>query len=276
MMREVAEGLHRAGAEPEGVRYAEVDADGVPALWAIPEGASSEHAIVWFHFGGSVVTSMYTDRKAAGHVAKAAGVRALVVNFRLAPENKCPAQIDDAVTAFEWVVAQGYAPEKIGSVGHSIGGNLAVTMPLTLRDTGRPLPGAIMAISPWIDQTMSHSDYVDKGGVTDRILNPGIAEFFRESWIGGTEFAPTDPRINLMHADLTGLPPISLHWGTHEVLNGECIWFAERLEKEGMDFQACPLEGGQHSFVIAAGKVPEADAEIQVMGRWLRDKLQVK
>jgi acetyl esterase/lipase len=79
-----------------------------------------------------------------------------------------------------------------------------------------------------------------------------------------------------MHAELTGLPPISLHWGTHEVLNGECIWFAERLEKEGMDFQACPLEGGQHSFVIAAGKVPEVDAEIQVMGRWLRDKLQVK
>ena len=276
MLREVAEGLHRATAEPEGVTYADVDADGVPALLAIPQGASSEHAIVWFHFGGSVLTSMYTDRKAAGHVAKAAGVRALVVNFRLAPENKHPAQIDDAVTAFEWLVAQGYAPEKIGSVGHSIGGNLAVNLPLTLRDKGRPLPGAIVSISPWIDQTMSHPDYTDKGGITDRLLNPGIAEFFRESWIGGTDVSPSDPQINLLHADLTGLPPISLHWGTHEVLHGECEWFAERLQKEGIDAQSRPLEGAQHSFVIAAGKVPEADAEIQVMGRWLRDKLQVK
>jgi acetyl esterase/lipase len=276
MMREIAEGLHRAGAEPEGVTYAEVDVNGVPALWAIPEGASSEHAIVWFHFGGSVVASMYTDRKAAGHVAKAAGVRALVVDFRLAPENKYPAQINDAVTAFEWLVAQGYAPEKIGSVGHSIGGNLAVTLPLTLRDKGRPLPGAIVAISPWIDPTMSHPDYADKGGITDRLLNKDLGEFFRESWIGGTEVSPSDPQINLMQADLTGLPPISLHWGTYEVLNGECNWFAERLQKEGIESQSRPLEGAQHSFVIAGGKVPEVDAEIQAMGRWLRDKLGVK
>src|SRR3982074_263731 len=105
--RDIAETLHTVGNEPEGVTYAEVNAGGVPALWCIPEASDADHVLLHNHMGGTVVTSMYSDRKAAGHIAKAAGVRALVLNYRRSPEHKFPAQTDDVQAAYRWLLAQG-------------------------------------------------------------------------------------------------------------------------------------------------------------------------
>ena len=79
-IRDIVENLHLAASEPEAVTYAEVDADGVPALWCIPEGSDPDRVLLHSHAGGSVVTSMHTDRKAIGHIAKAVGARALIPN----------------------------------------------------------------------------------------------------------------------------------------------------------------------------------------------------
>jgi hypothetical protein len=92
---------------------AEVDADGVPALWCIPEGCDANRVLLHSHSGGTVVTSMHTDRKAVGHIAKAVGVRALVLNYRRSPEHKFPAQIDDVEKAYHWLLAQRIHPENI-------------------------------------------------------------------------------------------------------------------------------------------------------------------
>ena len=89
--RDVVERLHLAGSEPEGVTYAEADINGVPSLWCIPEDCHKDHVLLHMHAGGSVVWSIHTDRKAVGHIAKAVGVRALLVGFRRAPEHKYPA-----------------------------------------------------------------------------------------------------------------------------------------------------------------------------------------
>jgi len=104
--RDMVENLHLAAIEPEAVTYAEVDADGVPALWCIPEGSDPDRVLLHSHSGGTVVTSMHTDRKAIGHIAKAVGVRALVPNYRRSPEHKFPAQIDDLEKAYRWLLAQ--------------------------------------------------------------------------------------------------------------------------------------------------------------------------
>jgi acetyl esterase/lipase len=113
--RDTVENLHLAAIEPEAVTYAEVDAGGVPALWCIPEGCDADHALLHSHSGGTVVTSMHTDRKAIGHIAKAVGVRALVLNYRRSPEHKFPAQIDDVEKAYRWLLAQGIRAENIAS-----------------------------------------------------------------------------------------------------------------------------------------------------------------
>ncbi|MFE4821624.1 alpha/beta hydrolase [Streptomyces sp. NPDC056704] len=140
VVRDIVDTHASASTEPEGVTYADVDADGVPALWVIPEGADPDKALLHFHFGGSVAASISSDRKAAGHIAKAAGARSLVVSFRLAPEYPHPAQFDDAETAYRWLLAQGYEPRNIGSTGHSIGGTLAVALPLRLLAKGEAAP----------------------------------------------------------------------------------------------------------------------------------------
>ncbi len=272
LVRAVCEGLHRFGSEPEDVTYAEVDANGVDAMWAIPAGADSEHALVHFHMGGSVVASMHSDRKAAGHIARAAGVRSLNVDFRRSPENPFPAQIEDAVTAFEWLVENGYQPANIGTVGHSIGGYLAVMLALTLREQGKPMPGAIVSISPWCDLDISN-ETIDSLAGRDRLLSRGLLEFFRSCWLGGTGVEFSDPRVSLLHADLAGLPPTNLYYGTEEILAGEDADFGELLLKAGVDAEVHALDEGQHSFVIAAGNVPEVDQAITDMGIWLRTKL---
>ena len=121
--RDILENLHLAAIEPEGVTYAEVDAGGVPALWCIPEGCDADRVLLHSHAGGTVVFSMYSDRKAVGHIAKAVGVRALVLHYRRSPEHKFPAQTEDVDKAHQWLLAQGYRPENIVSSGRSIGGN---------------------------------------------------------------------------------------------------------------------------------------------------------
>src|SRR2546429_3641086 len=123
LWRDSSERLHQLATEPEDVTYREVTANGVPALWVIPAGSSPEHVLLHSHSGGSVVASMYMERKAVGHVAKAVGSRALLINYRLSPEDKFPAQIDDVEAAYRWLLGQGYDPSRIASIGGSIGGD---------------------------------------------------------------------------------------------------------------------------------------------------------
>src|SRR5258706_5604466 len=94
---------------------------------------------------------MWQERKAVGHLAKAAGSRALVINYRLSPEDKFPAQIDDVEAAYRWLLGQGYDPSRIASIGGSIGGDYAVNLALTLQRQNAPLPGAGLSTSPRVD-----------------------------------------------------------------------------------------------------------------------------
>ncbi|MGI3204197.1 alpha/beta hydrolase fold domain-containing protein [Streptomyces sp. GLT-R25] len=166
------------------------------------------------------LASAHVDRKLAGHIAKAAGAPVLVLDFRRAPEHKYPAQVDDAEAAFNWLLSEGYEPGNIITIGHSIGGFIAVALALRLRDKKQPLPGAIVSISPWCDLEIAN-ETITANAETDKILSKDLLEFFRDAWIGGTGVEFTDTRINLNRADLSGLPPTLVSWGTYEVLAGE-------------------------------------------------------
>lgn len=271
-IRDVIETIHLATKEPEGVSYAEVDAGGVEALWCIPADSDPEAVLLHSHMGGTVVTSMHSERKAAAHIARAAGARSLVLNYRRSPEHKFPAQIDDVYSAYRWLLDSGYRPEKIASVGNSVGGNFAFSLPLRLRDEGVPLPGAIVSISPMADLTLTNATITGNAD-SDRLLSRPLLEFFRSSWLDGTGVDWQDPRVNLLTADLSGLPPSVVSWGTDELLAGEAAELARRAQQAGNDVLVQAVPGGQHSFIVGAGRVPEVDDAIVEIGDWLRNKL---
>ncbi|HEY1840070.1 MAG TPA: alpha/beta hydrolase [Mycobacterium sp.] len=271
-VRDIIETIHLATKEPEGVSYAEQTVGGVEALWCIPAGTDDRAVILHNHMGGTVVASMHSDRKAAAHIAKAAGVPSLVLNYRQSPEHKFPAQIEDVDNAYRWLLEQGYRPENIASAGHSIGANFALSLALRLRDSGDPLPGAILSISPWVDMTLANPT-IDSNAGADKLLSRPLLEFFRSLWLDETGVEWNDARVTLLAADLTGLPPTAIYYGADEILAGEATQLAHRAQAAGNDVLLRAVPAGQHSFIVAAGRVPEVDDAIKEMGSWLRIKL---
>lgn len=145
---------------------------------------------------------------------------------------------------------------------------------LRLRDKKRPLPGAIVSISPWGDLEIAN-ETIATNAETDKILSKELLEFFRDAWIDGTFIEFTDTRINLNRADLSGLPPTLVSWGTYEVLAGEDEEFAARVKDAGIDTATVVVPGGQHSYVYGAGRFPETDPAIAQIGAWIREKRKI-
>jgi acetyl esterase/lipase len=269
-IREMFEGFHELAAEPTEVSYEEVDAGGIPSLWCLPTGATHDRVMLFFHGGGFVTNTASSHRKMAAHLAKAAGVRGLVIDYRRAPENPYPAQLEDAVTAYRWLLDQGIAAGHIFTCGDSAGGNLATALPLKLRDEGLPLPGAIVAISPWYDME-AKGETLRSNASTDTLLRPGLGEGMAEMFLGGA--SKTDPLANPLHADMTGMPPIFLTAGSWEGLQDNADRMAARAEAAGVDTTLDIVFGMQHVFTFQAGRSPEADQTIATIGRWVRPKL---
>jgi epsilon-lactone hydrolase len=117
------------------------------------------------------------------------------------------------------------------------------------------------------------NETLETNAETDALISRQAVEMFREAWIGGTSVAWNDPRVNMLYADLTGLPPIMVYYGAHEMLAGEAVEFAERAKDAGVDVSLHSLPKGQHNFIWGAGRVPEADQAIKEIGAWLRSKL---
>ena len=132
----------------------------------------------------------------------------------------------------------------------------------------------IVSISPWCDLEIANATMVTNAE-TDKMLSKDLLEFFRECWIGGTDIEPTDPLINLNRADLSGLPPTFVSWGTYEVLEGEDEEFAARVKAAGIDTTSLAVPGGQHSYIYGAGRVPEADKAILEIAAWVRNKVGI-
>ncbi len=136
-----------------GVRREPADIPGIPAVWLVPENATDGRALLYLHGGGYTIGSIRSYRNMVSHLASASRCRALLVEYRLAPENRFPCAVEDAVTSYRWLLSRGYDPEDIAIAGDSAGGGLAAATLVSLRDAGDPLPAAAMLLSPWTDLT---------------------------------------------------------------------------------------------------------------------------
>lgn len=264
------DGMYCLAAEPSGVTYDEGAVAGLSAIWANPVGGDAERLLLYFHGGGFVSGSKDTHRKVAAHLAKAAGCGALIPDYRLAPEHTYPSQLDDARAVYDWLLAQGYQPSKIALAGDSAGGNIATAAALALERDNRPLPGAVVAFSPWYDME-AHGKTFESNAATDAAISRQLVHTYGSIFLGG--HSPTDPLANPLYADLAGLPPIFLTCGSHETLQDSIELFAARARRAGVDVVLQVEEGMQHAYQLMAGRVPEADASLTEAGKWLREQL---
>lgn len=270
-LRDLFEEWHQPTVEPEGVTYAETDANGVPVLWCIPVDAQADRVVLYSHGGGFVVGSRHTHRKIAGHLAKAIGARALVVDYRRAPEHPFPAQLEDCVTAYRWLLDQGIAHDHVVTCGDSAGGNLAISVALKLRDDGDPLPAGLIPMSPWLD--MEHKgETLDTNAATDALVQRPILEAMSAMFLGSNGSA-IDPLANPLYADPSGLPPIYLTAGGAETLLDNAQRFAAKAREAGVDVTLDEVPEMQHVFAFLAGRAPEADSSIADIASWARPRL---
>jgi epsilon-lactone hydrolase len=197
-------------AEPGGVDYIETNAGGVPALWAVPKGCAEDRVVPCLHGGGYVTASMYTHRKVYGHLAKTIGCRALILHYRRAPEHVHPAPVDDAVTAYRWLLDQGIAPGHIALTGDSAGGALAVTTLLRARERNLPMPAATMPLSPWVDMEITGETLVSNRE-KDAIVQKEVVEAMATTFLGegGNR---KDPLANPLYAGLKACRRCTFRW----------------------------------------------------------------
>jgi epsilon-lactone hydrolase len=242
-----------------------IDAGGVPAEWLTPRGADPQRVLYYLHGGGFVACSLATHRRLAARIARDAGMRALIVDYRLAPEHPFPAGLDDALIGYRYLLASGIRPEQIVVAGDSAGGTLTLGLLLTLRDRGEPLPAAGICISPATDMTQSGESFQLRHR-EEAMLSQAFCRKIVPLYLSGMS-AP-NPLASPLHAELKGLPPLLIHVGTHELLFHDATRFAEAAQAAGVDATIKIWDGMWHVF--HAMDVPESRAAVRELAEFAR------
>jgi epsilon-lactone hydrolase len=258
-------------AEPRGVDYLETEAAGLPAMWAVPKRASTDRVVMCIHGGGFLGGSIYTHRKMFGHLAKAAGTRALIVSYHLLPEGVFPVPEGDVTNAYRWLLDQGIGAGRIAFAGDSVGGWLAVTVQLRARELGLPLPAAALLMSPCVDMETTGKSY-ETNQDSDPFFKRDVVRGIIQGFLGESTDA-RDPRANPLYADLSGLGPLYIQAGGDETLADDARLLYEHAAKAGVDARLDIVPDMLHTFQMAAGRAPEADDAIRELAGWVRPRL---
>lgn len=257
-------------SEPGGVDYIEVDAGGTPAMWAVPKGSAEGRVLLCIHGGGYVSGSMYTHRKMFAHLARAAAVRALIVDYSLLPEAAYPVALDQVAAAYRWLLGQGIDARHIALAGDSVGGGMSITAQLRARDHGLPLPAAAMPMSPCFDMEVTGETMWSNHGRDALFTQPWVKQI-ADDFLAGAD--PRDPHASPLYADLAGFGPIYLQVGDQELLLDDSRRFAQRARAAGVEVRLDVFPDQQHTFQMAAGRAPEADDAIGRLAAWVRPAL---
>ena len=259
--RRVVGAITAINRPPRGVTVTSQAMDGVPAIQVsvARQKQKAESAILYLHGGAYVLGAAQGYRNVAGHIAVNTGADVFCADYRMAPEHPYPLAVDDAVAAYRWLLAQGYAPQKIAIAGDSAGGGLALASALALRDQNVALPAALVLISPWVDLTLSGESVHIKTRV-DAMLRASWLTRSAQQYMQGS---PLDhPGGSPLFADLTGMPPMIIHTGSDEILLDDSKRLAERAQAAGVAVNHKIYANLWHVFHIHAGLMPEADAAL--------------
>jgi monoterpene epsilon-lactone hydrolase len=244
---------------------------GLDGEWFVAKGQTPKRVILYLHGGGFVTGSTRTHAEMLMRLAIAADARIYAPNYHLAPGRRYPAQIKDCQAVYEALLADGIRPDNLIVAGDSAGGNLAITVPLALRDAKIPLPAAIAALSPWVD-------LVRRGGTLEAHEKydwavPADFDSWRDNYLDKQD--PKQPLVSPIYADLHGLPPLRVDIGTAEMLLDQVRDFAAHAKKTGLLVDLHELPGMIHNSYLLAGYFPECQAAIEHLGAWMKKTVVV-
>jgi monoterpene epsilon-lactone hydrolase len=253
------------------VKKTNVSAGGVDAEWLVGPGARDDYAVIYLHGGGYVLGSVNSHRDMIARLSAASGARALALNYRLAPEHPFPAAVDDAVSAYKYVLAQGISPGRIAIAGDSAGGGLTAATLLAIRDQKLPLPAAGVLLSPWVD--MEGIGESMNGGVSDDpMVGKHLIGAMATPYLNGAD--PRTPLAAPLYADLRGLPPLLIQVGRREALLDDTTRLAHRARKAGIDVTLEVWTGMIHVWQIFASELEEGREAVDRIGEYLRKHFQ--
>ncbi len=256
-----------------GADIVQLDAGGVPAEWVTAQGAASDAALLYLHGGGYIVGSTATHRELAARISLAAGCRVLVLDYRLAPEDPYPAAVEDATSAYCWLLSQGFEPSRLAVAGDSAGGGLTVATLVSLRESGLPLPACAVCISPWVDLEGLGESMQSKRGVDPMISRQGLVDA-GVLYVHGADLR--SPLAAPLYADLRGLPPLLVQVGTWETLLDDSVRLTDRARAAGVQVELERWEEMIHVWPLFAPMLPEGQQAIDRIGEFVRQAHGVK
>lgn len=252
---------------PEDVAHRDGSVGGIPGVWFEPEGADRSRVILYCHGGGFMFGSPINTGHVTARLARATGCIGFSVDYRLSHEAPFPAPVEDGLAAYRGLLEQDFDPGRIVFAGDSAGGGLAVLLLVAARDAGLPLPAACLSSSPWTDLEMTGDSIAECADSDVNCHLPGLL-MMAQAYLAGAD--PRDPRASVLHADLSGLPPILIQTGGAEVLRDDGVRLAVMAREAGVDVTLDVIEGAVHIWQYVAPDCPETRASEAQAGAFLR------
>jgi acetyl esterase/lipase/NRPS condensation-like uncharacterized protein len=213
--------------------------------WIMPQDQRRDGVVLYLHGGGYTCGSLEYAKGFSSVLAAECGVRVFCAAYRLAPEHRYPAAVEDALEAYQYLLKKGYAGHQILLCGESAGGGLIYALCLKLKELGLPLPCGLIGISPWTDLTGSGKSYEENREV-DPSMSPELLQFYAKCYTDD----PADPLCSPLFGDLTGFPPSLLFVGGDEVMLDDTRMLHQKLVKSGCRSKLIVAPERWHAYVL--------------------------
>jgi monoterpene epsilon-lactone hydrolase len=239
---------------------------GVPTAEITIDGIKAVNVVLYFHGGVYVLGDAFQAADLASQVGRRTQADVFSVDYRLGPEHPYPAAVDDALAAYQALLANGTAPSRIAFAGESAGGGLAVATLVSAHDRGLPLPAAALLMSPYVDLTLSGTTMESRSAV-DPLLSRELLAARVPDYTAGQDAAL--PLISPLFADLSGLPHLIIQGGTHEVLLEDALRLAQRAALADVEVTLDITPRVPHVFQTFYRALDEAGAALDRAGQLL-------
>lgn len=252
---------------PEAVKISRFERGGINGEWVEWTPSKTGKILIYFHGGGYVSGSPPIYRRLTSQMARLTRARVLVVDYRLAPENRFPAAVEDGLKTYRYALGQTHDARNIAIAGDSAGGGLTMATLLAARDAGLPMPKAAVCFSPYVDLAATGASLVTN--------DLSCAMFYGESVRAGTRIYlgdadPRNPLASPIYADLRGLPPIQIFVSTSEIFYDDAVRLAEKAKADGVKVDLQIWKNQPHAWIYFTF-LPESKKALKMSAKFIEN-----